>query len=78
MAELTNLAPARNERQVLAKVIAFVVGLIVVIEGGIGLAAVHWGVQDWNLVNAALGNLNTLAVLLTGGLLALAKPISSP
>lgn len=66
--------PANGKTQALAKIIAGCVASCIVIEGIVALAALKWGVQDWNIVNALSGNLNTLATMLAGGLLALAKP----
>ena len=58
----------------LAKIIAGVIFGCLLVQGGLAALATVHGVQDWSTVNMMAQNLHTLAVMLTGGLLALAKP----
>ena len=65
--------PNGQTKMVLAKIISAVVVSCVFIEGSVALAALKWGVQDWNIVNNLATNLNTIATVAIGGLIALAK-----
>lgn len=74
MAEEPTRPPNGPVKMSLAKIIAGVIAGCLLVEGSLCALATLHGVQDWSTVNMIAQNLHTLSVMLTGGLLALAKP----
>lgn len=77
--DLPAAAPAglpHPSRRVLCGITVALV-LCVLLQGGVAMGCLAWPPQDWNLVHNALGNLNTLAVMLAGGLLGISTPSRS-
>jgi len=69
-------SPPLRSLQLIALIWAFA-GCITIMGGVAGLCIFH-PPSDWNLVNTVTTNLNSLALILAGGLLGITRPGGSP